>query len=67
MIGEVDLGGVYLSPLLPCLVGAFGVRMGLSWILTRTGLYPAVWNRPLFDLSLFIILVGVAMLLLRVL
>uniref|UniRef100_UPI0035CC88D2 DUF1656 domain-containing protein n=1 Tax=uncultured Sphingomonas sp. TaxID=158754 RepID=UPI0035CC88D2 len=66
MIGEIDLGGVFLSPLLLCLVGAFGARLGLSWLLARAGLYPVVWNRPLFDLSLFIILVGAAMLLLRV-
>ena len=66
VIGEIDFGGVFLSPLLLCLIGAFAVRLGLSRLLTRAGLYPVVWNRPLFDLSLFIILVGVAMLLLRV-
>lgn len=65
MIGEVDVGGVFLSPLLLCVVVAFGARVGLSWLLTRAGLYPAVWNRPLFDLSLFIILIGALMLLLR--
>lgn len=65
MIGEIDLGGVFLSPLLLCLVGAFGARLGVSWLLARSGLYPAVWNRPLFDVSLFILLVGAAMLLLR--
>jgi hypothetical protein len=67
MIGEIDLGGVFLSPLLLCLVAAFGVRLGVSWLLTRAALYSNVWNRPLFDLSLFIILVGAAMLLLRLL
>lgn len=65
MIGEIDLGGVFLSPLLLCLVIALGARVGLSWLLTRAGLYSAVWNRPLFDISLFAILVGAAMLLLR--
>ena len=67
MIGEVDIAGIFVSPLLPCLLLAFLARLGISWGLTRAGVYRAVWNRPLFDLSLFLILLGSAFTLLRIL
>lgn len=60
MIGQVDVAGILLSPLLPCLLVAFVARLAMSWVLSITGAYRFVWNRPLFDLSLFLILLGVA-------
>lgn len=67
MIGEIDLAGIFLSPLLLCVLAAFFGRMLLSWALSFAGLYRLVWNRPLFDLSLFLILLGAAFACLRVL
>lgn len=67
MIGEVDVAGIFLSPLLLCLLIAFFARLLLSWVLGLAGFYRVVWNRPLFDLSLFLILLGVAFALLRIL
>lgn len=67
MIGEIDVAGIFLSPLLLCLLIAFFARLLLSWLLGLAGFYRAVWNRPLFDLSLFLILLGVAVALLRIL
>lgn len=67
MIGEIDLAGIFLSPLLLCVLVAFFARILLSWGLNVAGLYRLVWNRPLFDLSLFLILLGVAFACLRML
>lgn len=57
MIPDFDLFGVMVSPLLFCLLLAFGARLVLSKILSVIGLYRWVWHRSLFDLSLYIVLV----------
>jgi hypothetical protein len=63
MIGEVAIGGVFFPPLL--LLGF--VALVLTAILTRllqlTGFYRYVAYRPLVDLSLFVLLLGLAVLL----
>jgi hypothetical protein len=58
MIGEIDLHGVLVTPLLVWMSVAYvlsvPVRKALSWI----GLYRLVWHRALFDVSLLIVLTG---------
>lgn len=58
MTGEMDIYGVFVSPLLLWTLAALLVcallRRGLEW----TGFYRLVWHRPLFDLSLLIIVLG---------
>jgi hypothetical protein len=58
MIGEIDLQGVLVTPLLAWMFIAYvlsiPIRRALSWI----GLYRLVWHRALFDVSLFIVLTG---------
>jgi hypothetical protein len=58
MIGEIDLFGVLLPPLLVWV----GVALLLSTLLRRglakVGFYRFVWHRPLFDISLLVILTG---------
>ena len=66
MIGELDIAGIFLSPLLLCLLIAFFARLLLSWLLDFAGAYRVIWNRPLFDLSLFFILTGASFSLLRI-
>ena len=58
MIGEINIDGVFISPLLLCLVCAFVSRMALSWTLSAVGVYRWVAQRPLFDTALFLILAG---------
>ena len=43
MIGEINIDGVFISPLLLCLVCAFFSRMALSWTLSAVGVYR--WSR----------------------
>lgn len=58
MIGEINIDGVFVSPLLLCLVAAFFVRLGLSRLFERVGVYRLIAQRPLFDTSLFLLLTG---------
>ncbi|MXO64164.1 DUF1656 domain-containing protein [Altericroceibacterium endophyticum] len=56
MIGEIDLFGILVSPLLLALLAAFFARMLLSRLLDAIGFYRIVWQRPLFDLAFFFLL-----------
>jgi hypothetical protein len=63
MIGEVDLYGVLVPPLLVWLGGGLLVSAVLRFGLNRAGFYRFVWHRPLFDLAILVIATGaVAML-----
>jgi hypothetical protein len=58
MIGELDLYGVFVPPLLVWT----GVALPLTSILRRLlrwiGFYRFVWHRPLFDFALLVIVLG---------
>ncbi|HEY1857754.1 DUF1656 domain-containing protein [Acidocella sp.] len=58
MIGEIDLFGVFLPPLLVWLGLGLLLSAAMRWSLSRIGLYRYVWHRPLFDLALLVILTG---------
>ncbi|EQA96734.1 hypothetical protein FHS51_003664 [Sphingobium wenxiniae] len=65
MIGEIDIAGIFISPLLLCMIVGFAVRLLLSRLLEAAGFYRVVWQRPLFDTALFLILTGAAFIVLR--
>jgi len=58
MIGEIDLYGVFVSPLLIWVAIALPLTAILRRVLARVGLYRFVWHRPLFDLALLVVMVG---------
>jgi hypothetical protein len=58
MIGEIDLYGILLPPLLVWLVIALPLAAGVRVCLNRIGFYRFVWHRPLFDFLVLLILVG---------
>jgi hypothetical protein len=58
MIGEVDIYGVFVSPLLLWAPIAFVLTAAVRFVLRRVGFYRFVWHRPAFDLALFVILLG---------
>nr|SAY46376.1 Uncharacterised protein [Serratia marcescens] len=58
MIGEINVDGIFISPLLLCLVFAFFLRIMLSSLLNSVGAYRFLAQRPLFDTALFLILAG---------
>jgi hypothetical protein len=60
MTREFDLYGMFLPPLLVCLAIALPAAAILRRLLEHVRFYRLVWHRPLFDLSLLILVVGAA-------
>jgi hypothetical protein len=58
MIGEIDICGVLFPPLLVWVGIALLLSMLLRRLFAAAGLYRFIWHRPLFDLSLLVILTG---------
>jgi hypothetical protein len=58
MIAELDLQGVFVPALLAWSLLALPVAALLRRALTQLGAYRLVWHRPLFDLALFVIVLG---------
>lgn len=63
MTNDINVYGVYLPALFAWAIIAFAislpVRRGLAW----SGFYRFVWHRPLFDVALYVVLLGIVVLL----
>jgi hypothetical protein len=55
---SVEFLGFYLPPLALCAAGAVVLFVILRWQFARLGLYRFVWHRPLFNLALYVLLLG---------
>lgn len=62
---EINFLGLYFSPFLGVSLLALLVLWILRAVFAQTGLYRHIWHRPLFDLSLYVILVEALVLLAR--
>jgi hypothetical protein len=58
MIGEIDLYGVFVPPLLLWVGAALPITAVLRRLLRGFGFYRLVWHRPLFDFALLVIVLG---------
>ncbi len=58
MNGHIDLYGVYVPTLLLLLLGAYVVKSLLHTVLVRIGFYRFVWHPPLFNLALYLMVLG---------
>ncbi|GGE08996.1 DUF1656 domain-containing protein [Aureimonas endophytica] len=58
MIGDLDLFGVFVPRLLVLGLVALVLNLLLKRLLARLGAYRLVWHPALFDLALFLVLVG---------
>jgi hypothetical protein len=56
--GELDLFGVFVPGLLCCGLLAAAVNTVLRRILGHLGFYQMVWHRNLFDLAMFVCVLG---------
>lgn len=65
MTGELDLYGVFVPSLAAGMLIAFLASLLLRRLLARLGFYRLVWHRPLFDLALYVVLLGVVVALAR--
>lgn len=53
MIGQVDILGVYIPSMLPLMVIAYVINVGIRSMLARVDFYRLVWHRSIFDLGLY--------------
>ena len=58
MMGEFDLYGVFVPTLALWIAAAFVISLPVRRVLAATGFYRLVWHRPLFDLALYVVLLG---------
>jgi hypothetical protein len=54
----VEFFGFYLPPLVVWAAASLLPFIALRWTLDRLGLYRFIWHRPLFNLALYVLLVG---------
>lgn len=55
MMTEVDMGGIYLSPLALSMLEAAVIFLALRWVLARTGVLERVWYLAMAELATFVI------------
>jgi hypothetical protein len=58
VISELNIYGVFVPALFAWMLIAFGVSVPLRRALAWSGFYRFVWHRPLFDLALYVVLLG---------
>ena len=58
MMGELDIYGVFVPSLFIWMIAAFVLSLPVRRTLSWCGLYRLIWHRPLFDLALYIVLLG---------
>jgi len=55
---ELDIYGVYIPGLLALMFATYIVSIAVRRVLAWTGAYALVWHRGLFDLALYVLLLG---------
>jgi hypothetical protein len=58
VIGELDIYGVYVPIFVAVATVAFLLQILLKRVLDACGLYRFLWHRALFDLAIYVILLG---------
>ena len=54
----LDFFGFFLPPLVLWILTALAPFLLLRWLLHRIGAYAWVWHRPLFDVALYVAILG---------
>ncbi|MGF6534492.1 MULTISPECIES: DUF1656 domain-containing protein [Paraburkholderia] len=62
MIGEVDVFGVFVPAVLVLMFVAYVLGLAIRTVLERTGFYRLVWHRSIFDLGIYVLLLGLVVL-----
>jgi len=58
MIAELNLYGVFVPSLFLWMLVAFGILLVLRRALVHGNAYTLIWHRPLFDIALYVIILG---------
>lgn len=59
MRGELDIYGIFIPALLAWSILGFAASIFVRRMLAKFGFYKYVWHRPLFDVALVVVMVGV--------
>ncbi|MDB5830849.1 MAG: hypothetical protein JWR14_679 [Caballeronia sp.] len=59
MIGEIDIYGVYLPAALVLMLVSYLFCLVVTRVFARVGLYRFVWHRSIFDLAIYVIVLGI--------
>ncbi len=59
MIGEFDIYGVYVPAFAVFAAIAFVALLAIKRLFDACGVYRFVWHRALFDLAIYVILLGI--------
>lgn len=58
MYGEFSLYGVFIPTLFGLMVLAYLINSGITLLLQRTGAYRYIWHTALFNLAVYIVVLG---------
>jgi hypothetical protein len=58
MIGEIDILGVFVPAVLVLMFIAYLINLAIRTVFARIGLYRFVWHRSIFDLSIYVLVLG---------
>jgi uncharacterized protein YebE (UPF0316 family) len=58
MIGEIDIFGVFVPTVLVLMFVAYLINLVIRTVLARAGFYRLVWHRSIFDLGIYVLVLG---------
>jgi hypothetical protein len=62
MLSEVDVGGIYVAPIVVYGVAAIPLFLILRWMLGHLGVLRTIWNPALFELAVYVTLLSLLIL-----
>ncbi|NPT46485.1 DUF1656 domain-containing protein [Paraburkholderia sp. 1N] len=62
MIEDVDIVGIFAPAVVLLMLVAWMLNLAVKRVLEQIGFYRLVWHRHLFDLSLYVVILGVLVL-----
>jgi hypothetical protein len=58
MIGEIDIFGVFVPAVLVLMLIAYLINLASRTVFERVGFYRFVWHRSIFDLGIYVLVLG---------
>ncbi|MCC8396683.1 DUF1656 domain-containing protein [Paraburkholderia sp. MMS20-SJTR3] len=58
MLGEIDIFGVFVPSVLVLMLIAYLINLAIRTVLAYTGFYRLVWHRSIFDLGIYVLVLG---------
>jgi protein AaeX len=63
MLSEVDVGGIYVAPIVVYAAAAIPLFLILRWVLGHLGVLRTIWHPALFELAVYVTLLSLLILL----